>query len=443
MQRNSLVALVSASVSLFMASHAHAAGFALQEQGASGLGNAYSGMAAVAEDASTVWWNPAGMARLAPGKHLALAGVLIAPTTEFHNTASVAAALQPLGGEGGNAGESQLVPSGFYAMDLGPRWNFGLGINVPFGLSTHYDSGWIGRFQGIKSEVTTINVNPAVSYRINDRLSIGGGISYQHGKIDLTTATNYSAAAFAAGGAALLGAIGGPGVEGQNTTSVDGHAWGFNVGALFNVAPTTRLGIHYRSSLDYDLEGNTSFSNRPAALAAGIPDSDVKLSLKTPDSVSFSAVHDLGQRVQLLADATWTHWARIRQVPLVRSSGTFSGQTLDTLTFNFKDVWRFSGGVNYRFTDTTTLKAGLSYDKTPVPNAESRSVRLPDSDRVWFSIGGSMQFSPVDKLDAGYMYVTMRDAGINNDQTASGKGLVNGSYSAHIHIIGVQYQHSF
>lgn len=436
-QRNSLAAVGSVCLSLLVAPHAHAAGFAIQEQGASGLGNAYAGATAVAEDATTIWWNPAGMARLGAGKHFSIGGAYIAPTTEFNNRASVAAAGQALGSEGGNAGEGALVPGLFFAMDLTPRWNFGLGISAPFGLSTKYDSDWIGRFQGVESKVETVNINPAISFKVSDALSIGGGISYQHGKIDLTSSTNYTALGVRFGVGVL------PGTEGQNKTSVDGNAWGFNLGALVNVTPSTRVGVHYRSSLDYDLDGTVSFSNRPAGLAPFVPDSDVKLSLKTPDTVAFGVVHDLNPRTQLLADAVWTHWGRIQRLPVVRSSGPQSGLTLDTLAFNFKDVWRISAGVNYRLSGTTLLKAGVAYDKSPVPNAETRSVRLPDSDRTWLSIGAAFLLSPRDKLDAGYMYVKGRDADINNNQAALGRGIVNGTYETTIHVVGLQYQHSF
>lgn len=418
--------------SMLAASQAQASGFALHEQGASGLGNAYAGAAAVAEDATTVWWNPAGMARLAPGKHISFGGAVIAPSTEFKNGSSAAAPLQTLGGEGGDAGDTAFVPNVFFAMDLSPRWNFGVGVTVPFGLATEYDSTWIGRFQGVKSEVQTININPSVSYKVSDAMSVGGGISYQHGKIDLVSAVNYAAAA---GGA--LGAN----VEGQNTTSVDGDAWGFNFGALFNFGPATRVGVHYRSSLDYDLEGDTRFADRPAALAAAIPDSDVKMSLKTPDSAAFSVAHDLSDRVQLLGDATWTQWSRIDEIPLVRTSGTMNGTTLDTLTFDFKDTWRLSAGVNYRMSGTTLLKAGVAFDQSPVPSAEKRSVRLPDSDRWWLSLGAAFQVSRADKLDVGYTFVKAKDAEINHSQP--GKGLVNGTYEATVHVFGVQYQHSF
>src|SRR5690242_19580672 len=114
---------VVALLSLIAAAQAHAAGFALHEQGISGLGNAYAGAAAVAEDATTVWWNPAGMSRLPAGKHFAIGGAYIVPKTEFNNRASVTAPLSnpALNGNGGDAGDAALVPSFFFAMDAGPR----------------------------------------------------------------------------------------------------------------------------------------------------------------------------------------------------------------------------------------------------------------------------------------------------------------------------------
>src|SRR6267142_6338580 len=176
MQRNTkLLALASACLSMGVATHARAAAFALHEQGISGLGNAYAGAAAAAEDATTVWWNPAGMARLGAGKHFAIGGTLISPSTKFSNGSSQPATLSnPAStGTGGDAGKDAIVPSLFYVMDLNPRMHFGIGVSVPFGLKTEYDPNWIGRFQGIKSEVKTVNVNPAVSYKVSDALSLG------------------------------------------------------------------------------------------------------------------------------------------------------------------------------------------------------------------------------------------------------------------------------
>jgi long-chain fatty acid transport protein len=440
MKRNAIAGAVVSALGLLAGSEVHAAAFALYEQGVSGLGNAYAGAAAVAEDATTVWWNPAGMARLGPGKHAAIAGSIIAPSTKFSDSASRASppTNTTLGGTGGDAGNTALVPSFFYVMDLNPRMHFGLGVSVPFGLKTEYDATWIGRFQGISSEVKTLNINPSLSYQLNETASVGGGISYQRGKIDLLSAVNYSAAA-AAGGAFPVPV--GPNVEGQNKTSVDGDAWGFNLGTLFNVTPATRVGIAYRSSLSYKLDGSTSFSGVPAALAASprLAAGNVKLELKTPDNLSFSVAHRLNERLDLLGDLTWWHWSKIKQLPIVRDTGA----PLSTLTFNFDDAWRASIGANYKLSGPWTLKLGAAYDQTPVPNAESRSVRLPDNDRYWLAAGAAYQVSRNGKLDFGYTLVSVKNADINNDQRAAGAGLVNGSYKAHIHVFGVQYQHSF
>jgi len=447
-----VLALAIASALPFVApTTARGAAFGLAEQGVSGLGNAYAGAAAVAEDASTVWWNPAGMARLPRGRHVLLGGHLIIPSTKFTNDGSTpAAASNPARtGNGGDAGATAFVPNLFFAMDLNPSWNFGLGINVPFGLKTEYDSDWIGRFHGIESEVKTLNFNPSVSYKIADRASVGFGLSYQRAEIDLLSAVNYSGIAFGAGGAALLGAVGGPGVEGQNKTGVDGDAWGFNVGALFDVTPATRLGVHYRSSLDYKMKGNTSFSSVPAAfagipaLAAATSAGDVKLDLKTPGNLSFSAAHKASDRLELLGDITWTEWSKIKQLPLVRSSGAGSGSTLDTLTFNFKDTLRFALGANYRWSGPWTLRAGVAYDQSPVPNAEDRSVRVPDNDRYWLSLGATYRMTPVSRFDVAYAFVGVKDADINNDQTARARGIVRGTYEGRVNILSLQYQHSF
>src|SRR5436190_3083727 len=193
-RKSSLFALVSAALAGGFASQASGSGFALQEQGASGLGNAYAGAAAVAEDATTVWWNPAGMARLGPGKHLSIGATYIAPSTKFTDTGSVPAALSnpARNGNGGDAGQAKAVPSLFFAVDVTPEWNFGIGISVPFGLATTYDSDWIGRFQGIESKVETLNLNPVLSFKASEHVSIGGGVSYQEGKVDLLSAVNYS-----------------------------------------------------------------------------------------------------------------------------------------------------------------------------------------------------------------------------------------------------------
>ena len=146
MKQNVLALSIASALSFIAADQARAAAFALYEQGVSGLGNAYAGAAAVAEDSTTVWWNPAGMARLAKGKHFAIAAAVITPSTEFSNSGSVPPLGRPLGSDGGDAGDTAIVPTAFFSMDFGPQWNFGVALTVPFGLKTEYSPDWIGRF---------------------------------------------------------------------------------------------------------------------------------------------------------------------------------------------------------------------------------------------------------------------------------------------------------
>jgi long-chain fatty acid transport protein len=294
-------------------------------------------------------------------------------------------------------------------------------INAPFGLKTEYDSTWIGRFQGIRAEVKTVNFNPAVSYRINDALSVAGGVSYMRGEIDLVSAVNLGLA------------------EAQNHTNVDGDGWGFNVGVLAKLGAQTRLGVHYRSSVDFKLDGDTSFT----APAPAFLNSDVKLDVKTPANLAFSAAHRLNDQLELLGDITWSQWSKIDRLPLERTSGPLSGTTLDTLVLDLKDTWRLSAGANYKLSGPLTLKVGVAYDQSPVRSADERTVRLPDSDRYWLSAGLKWAISRSGVLDLGYSYVKFKDADINNNQAALGRGIVNGTYEASVHVLGVQYQQTF
>jgi long-chain fatty acid transport protein len=404
---------------------ASAAGFALWEQSASGLGNAYAGIAAAAEDASTVFWNPAGMSKLGPGRRVSLAAHAIMPNTQFRDGASTAAAGgRPLGSDGGDAGDPALVPNAYFVTDLGPRLSFGLGINVPFGLATEYTPDWIGRFQGIRSEIKTLNVNPSVSWKASDRLSLGFGVNWQRGEISLLTGVNAP-----------------PLPEGRNQVDVDDDGFGWNAGLLFDLTPATRIGVAYRSSIEYHLEGTTRFSGIPAAVQAATPalrDGNVRLDVDTPDMLSISVAHQL-DRWTLLGDVTWTGWGNIKSLPLVRDTGAVQ----DTLRFNFKDTMRYSLGASYRMNDAWTVRTGIAFDESPVPNAEDRSVRLPDNDRTWISFGARYSLGTTGALDVGYAFVKIKDAAINNNQAALGRGTVNGNYKADVNIVSVQYSRGF
>ena len=293
----SLLGLSVAGVLSMMSGNASASAFALIEQ-SSGLGNAFAGGAAGAEDATTIFFNPAGMDRL-KGKQVTVAGSMVQPSARFSDTGSTGAALQTAGGNGGDAGSLALIPNTYMVMELEPALHFGLGINSPFGLKTEYDPTWVGRFQAITSKIQTVNLNPSVSYQMNDSVSLGVGVNYQRISGDLTSAVNYSAAA---GGALGLN------LEGISSITGSDSSWGYNFGTLFNITPETRVGLSYRSKITYTLNGTIAFSGVPAALAASplLANGNVTLPISMPDTFSISGFHQLSDKWDLMADATRT-----------------------------------------------------------------------------------------------------------------------------------------
>lgn len=423
MNRILLLALAAASFD------ATASGFAVSEQNASGIGNAYAGGAAAALDASTVFSNPAGMSRL-NGTQLALSASVIDSTVSFNNTQSSAAALQPtLGGNGGNAGGWNFIPAGYVVTEITPRTRFGLAINVPFGLPTNYDANWMGRFQSITSKVTAININPAVSIHLDDSWSVGAGVSYQKLDGQLVSAVNYSAAA--GGGLGL-------GIEGTSNVTGSSNAWGYDMGVLFTPTPETRIGLAYRSQVKHTLTGTVTFAGRPAALAGGIPDGAISLQLTMPDSYSASLFHRLDTKWDLMFDATRTGWSAFQQLNIVRSSGA----TLSNTPENWKDTWRVSTGANYHYNETWTARAGIAFDQSPVSD-QFRTASIPDGDRTWLALGGQYLLSKQAAIDFGYAHVFLKNVPISQNLAASGKGSLVGVYYSSANILSLQYTQNF
>ena len=404
--------------SLFAASGAHAAGFALIEQSASGMGNAFAGGAAAAEDASTVYFNPAGMTYI-DGTQVVGALHLIKPSAEFNNNGSIPAR-PPVGGNGGDAGDLAFVPNMYLVTDIIPSVKLGLGINAPFGLKTEYDSTWIGRFQAIKSEVKAININPAVAFKVNDQLSLGFGVSAMWMQAELTRAVNF-------------------GLGGVGAVKVKGDDWGFgyNLGAIYQVTADTRIGMAYRSKVDQHLEGDATFTRPPAVPAAAAPNGGITAGVSLPENISASVFSKLDDKWDLMGDVTWTHWSRFKELRILRTSGALLALTPE----NWHNTMRYSIGANYHYSDALKLRAGLAYDEEAIDD-QFRTARIPGNDRKWLSLGASYQLTPAGKVDVGYSHLFISDASINDDQRPANGRLI-GSYSGEVDILSLQYTHNF
>lgn len=460
MKKNNMIIRLSVSIALAgMAGGVHASGFQLIEQNASGLGNAYAGQAASAQDASTIYFNPAGMTRL-PGRNLVFAGHLIKPSVSFNNTATTAAASTSggtgpfaLNGNGGDAGSLAVIPSAYLSWQLTSQLFAGVGVSVPFGLKTDYDSTWMGRFHALKSEIKTININPSIAYKVNDTLSFGAGLNYQHVEAELTKAVNYSFVGQSIG----VGA----GVEGSNKIEGKDNTWGFNLGVMINPSSNTNIGLAYRSAMNFKLSGNVAYFGRPAALNTAIAggfgaavatsafnqvgDSPITADLKLPATFSAALKHQINSQWDVLTDATWTQWSSLKSLDIMRNTGA----PLESTPFEWRDTWRVGLGFNYRASDAWTVRAGVAYDQTPTSNTY-RTPRLPDEGRTWLAVGGQYKVSKAGAIDFGYAHIFMKSPSIAltglpaiSAAAALGRGNLVGNDSSKIDILSIQYRHTF
>jgi long-chain fatty acid transport protein len=413
--------------------NALAAGYALVEQSASGIGNAYAGAAATAEDASTIFFNPAGMTYL-PDTQLVVAGHAIRSSIDFRDNGShrspQSGGLATQGGDGGNAGDWSYLPNVYFSQAVNPKIKLGIGVNAPFGLKTQYDNGWVGRYQALKSELKTINLNPSIAYQVNGWLSLGVGFSAMWAQAELTNAVDFGAFLRIPQGA-----------DGRARLKGDNWSWGWNLGAMFQVTEATRVGLAYRSQVHQNLEGNVGFTGVPRPLAALFYNGPATAQLATPDSVSGSVFHSLNSQWDILADLTWTHWSTFHDLTPLRISGVPLSSTAE----NWRDAFRASLGASFHCTENLKLRTGFAYDQSPVPSAY-RTPRIPDSDRFWLSIGGNYRLTPRSSLDFGYTHIFVTNSSINKVTDASAPALrdtVAGSYSSSINILSVQLTHTF
>lgn len=432
-----------------------AAGFQLNETSASGLGTAYAGGAAAAEDAATLWSNAAGLSRLSSRQAVGVLH-LIRPSIKFRNDGSTPAAQQPLGGDGGDAGGLNVVPNLYLAWPIDSRWAVGVGVNAPWGLVTDYGDGWAGRFQGDKSDIQTLNVNPALSWKPAPGVALGLGLNAQLMKATFTNDVNYSGALLSAAGAAGIApgsatfnaiAAATPGLASQAVIKGDDTAWGWNAGVLWDLAPQHRLGLSYRSAMRFKVSGDARFSNPTvavagplgptvAALAAGVnaqalTDTGVTADVKLPPIANLSYAGSVGAW-DLMADLQWTGWSTIQALTFVRTNGS----VLQSTPEHFKDSFKLALGFAHRPGGAWSWRGGLAYDQTPVRDA-FRTPRLPDNDRVWLTAGAQFQPARDWRFDLGAAYIWVRKGSIDADG-GSAAGRLRGHYDGSTMILSAQ-----
>ena len=444
-----LLALSSSSV--------FASSFALIEQSVSGMGSAYAIGSAGIDDASTLFFNPATMSRLA-GSNLTGGLQIVNSRTDFKGSAKYNpdnAALGP-GGAGiaglpisgkskTNLDLTAAVPMGAISHQLNDKSWLGLTINAPFGLKTDYDDDdWVGRYHAIKSELTTININPTFAFKVSDHMTIGLGVSAMYADGELTNAVDVGLGA-ALGGTPIPGWVPGSSTF-DSRAKLTGDDWGFgyNFGFMLEPSDNTRLGLHYRSKVELTLDGDVKIHG-PILNSK----QDAKLTITLPDTLSVSGYHAINSKWAIMGDFTWTQWSRIKTLDIKLDDGSRS-----VSKWNYEDSSRYAIGTEYTHSNKWKYRAGLALDQTPVPHDSDRSPRVPDADRTWLTLGLTYSHTPNLSFDFGYAHLFVDDPKLddvsdNNDPTLpfpvglTGFHSASGKYDAAVDILSAQVNWRF
>ena len=416
---------VAASISVLFAGYeVQAGGFGLREQSSYYQGSAFAGYATSGgEGLASMYWNPAAV-NFTPGLAVEQNFSYIAP----HASIDVFSASNAFGTNLGNLGvgdiaDNGLVPTGYasYGWD---RFVIGLSLNSPYGLVTDAQCNWSGAFYGCKSSIFDVNGQVSLAYKVNEWLALGASVNvnYIHAHLDNAQILGVTQQGPLVGSAQVVG---------------DSLGLGFGLGAVFTFAPGTTLGIGYRSAVDQTLNGNLNL----LLLNNQIGQRDARADLTLPDQVSASFRSQLDSRWTLLATAEWTNWSSVQQLAVISQGALASLQEL-----HWNDGWFFSVGAEYRWDPKLALRAGIAYELTPVPD-ETRSPRLPDTNRTWFSVGATYWFTPQFSADLGYSFILGENSPINQLQLAPGN-LTRGNLIAevndgYVHIISAGLRYRF
>ena len=424
------------TASLGAAPVSHAASFYLLEQSPAHLGHAFAGTASNINDSSTVYFNPAGMGQL-DGKQLTAGLNSVRPRARFRDEGS------NTGNLGARTSEAAVIPNLYYTHRMSDQWAFGLGLTVPFGLSSDYGNQWAGRYLATFSELELINLSATAAFSVNEQLSFGFGISYQ--EMDVTLESQIDS---------TLGLAPNPGTDSAATISGDADDIVFDLSMFYQHDDATSFGLAWREGGTFGLSGSANFTrNALCAPGAGpaVPDTglttgtlcaagldalegNVRADVTLPDVLTFSASHRLNELWSLHADIAWTRWSDIQYVDVVNRQ---SSSLVETLELEYSDTYRLALGATYRLNGPWTLRAGVALDEAPQTSPTRMTPRIPDEDRTWLSVGFNYAHSDNLSIDAGYAHLFVAGADIASLDTETGHNVV-GSFSSRVDIISAQ-----
>lgn len=431
--------LVSTAIAAIIASSAaHAGSFSLYtESTARAIGNYAAGIAAEAADASTGWYNPAGLALL-HGQQMVVGGVGVFPSSELTGTSTYRTPNPFSPGNfltytqsfnDINGAKNALVPSFHYAKPFTDTATFGLSIVSPFGLVTDWREGGPVRYAATTSKLFTVNVSPEVGVQITKNVAIGAGLDLQYARVTFNSML---------GSPALMSALGNPPTyfDSSSHNRGDSFGGGFHAGIMLMFNDNhSRIGLNYQSEMDHEFEGKSRLHGRLASPGFTNPDATFTShnlysnNISLPDITTLSVYHDINESFAVLGSVVYTGWNSLSKIVLnnvaAANPATFSQiKTTSTSILDYDGSWRFALGANYQVNPLLMLRVGGGYDETPTNN-EHRDVRIPDSSRWALSAGAHYQARPNIGVDLGYTHLFQASDGKINNTAVLGTSTYN------------------
>ncbi|WP_028763059.1 outer membrane protein transport protein [Shewanella colwelliana] len=419
-------------------SQVNAAGFQLAEYSATGLGRAYAGEAAMADNAAVQNRNPAMLTYL-QGTQMTAGAILVMPNIDIDGEVTYVDGVNATSAK--DIADDAVVPNFYMSHQLDEQWFLGLGIGSNFGMATELDDNFRGTQFGNEASVTTVEINPNVAYRINEQFSLGAGIRFVLGE--------GSIGAKSSADTMLPPSMGGITIPKGTTLKYmegDNTAWGWQLGGAWQIDANNRIGINYRSAVDFNLEGEAN------GLAFNPRDPNLKMAgsmeLSLPATAELASFHQITEKLAIHASVNWTDWSSFEKLEAVIPALPNPDQLVKQE--NWKDSYRFAVGTTYDLTAKSTLRGGIAYDKSAVSDA-NRTLTIPEMDRLWLSVGYGYQYSKQLDLDFGFTYILADESpvveprpGIGSDlSSAPFGGTFTGTTSGNIMLVGVQANYRF
>ena len=397
-----------------LASNAKAGGYSTSLYSTSGLGNAYSGSATGSHDVSDIFFNPSVTAGKDKSEVIASFSYLRLAIDPDNISSNFVAGKQN-GVESRNVGTQKLIPALYFSSPINDKTVFNLAITSPFGLETKYNKNWPGRFRALNSSISTLNVNPSLAYKITNDLSFGAGVMAQYYTANLTKEVFSSATTTGLG-------------------TVDGSDWGYgyNLGLKYDISKDLKVGLGYRSKIDYKLKGNVDVNDNLA--------SKFKSKTTTPESMSIGVAYNINSDLQIVADSIWTRWSRLKNLDVVAQNPELNSST----KFNWNDSFLNSVGANYALNKNNLLRTGLAYEKEAM-NDRNREPIVPSSDKYWITAGLNHKLGNGFEVDLAYVHQIYKTAKINiaNYGDKGLQGSVTGKYKTSVDVISLALKKQF